>query len=349
MAKTSRIAARWAVIEALKKCKWNVTRAALSSKKSKQFVLRWKQHFLKTKNIYDRTRTGRPGKISASTRSAAVALVAEEQSVPAATAILKEQKLLEPEVHVKTLWRAVSKDMDCKTVQLRPILSAASRANRCRFAQQQHDADRLIAIDSTYFTLGQIQTRRKYWVVKGTRAVAGRPNKSQQLHVYGGITAHGQTNLVFVTGTTGHSKVYHNSKGQLSGVGAVEFREIMENNLVPDAQQIFAAAHVNNYSWLIDNAPAHAAKATKQYFSSNNINYCQTWPANSPDLNPIENVWAWMKQKVYAKHYNSLAELKQAVRDAWTALPISMCKSLMHSLQQRKAICLERDGGYTGY
>jgi len=54
--------------------------------------------------------------------------------------------------------------------------------------------------------------------------------------------------------------------------------------------------------------------------SKKGIDYCKDWPANSPDLNPIENVWAWMKQKVYSKHYSSLAELKRAVLETWSGL-----------------------------
>eukprot|EP00775_Hariotina_reticulata_P003470 gene3470-biopygen5162 len=286
------------------------------------------------------------GKISAIVREAAVTLVAEEQSVPVATAILKQQQqLLDSSIHHKTVLRAVSKMMDCTTVQTRPILNSASRAKRVNFSKQQHEPDRLIAIDSTYFTLGTVQRRRRYWTRKGTSAVAGRPNKSQQLHVYGGITAHGKTQLVFVSGTTGHSKVCYNRKGALSGVGAKENQDILKKKLMPDAKRIEATAGLGSYTWLIDNAPGHSAKVTKLILGCNGIEYCKDWPANSPDLNPIENGWVWMKQKVYSKHYNNLAQLKRAVLATWAALPNSMCRNLMHSLQERKTICLARKGG----
>ena len=347
--KQSRVQARWAVIHALKLHKGNIHTAAHVTRKSVEFVRRWQQHYQKYKNVNDKPRSGRPGKISAIVRQAAVTLVAEEQSVPAATALLKQRQLLGPSIHQKTVLKAVKKVMDCKTVKRRPILNDASRAKRVKFSQQQHDPDRLIAIDSSYFTLGTVQRGRRYWTVKGTPAVAGRPNKSQQLHVYGGISAHGKTELVFVSGTTGHSKVYYNSKGKLSGVGAEEFQDIMEKKLIPDVQQIEAAAGGSSFTWLIDNAPGHSAKTTKQFLSKKGIDYCKDWPANSPDLNPIENVWAWMKQKVYSKHYSSLAELKRAVLETWAALPDSMCSNLMRSLHTRKSICLERNGGHTGY
>lgn len=92
-----------------------------------------------------------------------------------------------------------------------------------------------------------------------------------------------------------------------------------------------------------------AAKSTKQYIRGNGIPVVNGWPPNSPDLNPIENAWAWMKRRVYAQHNNSLEELWEAVQRQWDALPVSTCKALMMSLPTRKARCLERDGGYTGY
>ena len=348
-----RIASRWAVIVALKQLQWDVTAAALHTGKSLSYVRRWKQHYEIYNTVDDRPRTGRPRKISASVRAAAATLVAEEQSVPAAAAILKQQGLLDPGVSVKTVLRAVKKDMHCTTLEQKPILSASSRAKRRAFCQQQHDTNGLIAIDSTYFTLGSYQRGRRYWAMIGTRPTAGRPNRSQQLHVYGGITAYGKTELVFVTGTTGHRHYKYQSgkrKGQeMTGVGAEEFQDVMRAKLVPQAQQLFAAAGVNSHVWLMDNAPAHAAKATQQYLRRSGIKTCKDWPPNSPDLNPIENVWATMKHQVYCKHYNTLAELKAAVRLAWAGLPVSTLKTLMSSLDQRKAMCLQRDGGHAGY
>lgn len=268
MTKASRQQARWAVIHQLNIHKGNIHKAASVTRKSVAFVKRWQQHYKKHKNVNYKPRSGRPRKISAIVREAAVTLVAEEQSVPAATAILKQRQLLDSSIHHRTVLRAVTQVMDCKPVQTRPILNNASRAKRVKFSRQQHDPDTLIAIDSTYFTLGTVQRRRRYWTRKGTSAVAGRPNKSQQLHVYGGITAHGTTKLVFVSGTTGHNKVYYNRKGALSGVGAEEFQDIMKKKLMPDAKQLEAIAGLGSFTWLIDNAPGHSAKTTKQFLSS---------------------------------------------------------------------------------
>lgn len=344
-----RVEARWAVVHALKSVHWDVARAARLTRKPAKFVRHWKQRYVETGTVDDSPRTGRPGKISAAVRAQACTLLAEEQSVPAVTALLKDQQVIDSSISYKTIGRAVAHDMELRPVEQRPILSANSRKKRVKWCKQQHNPNRVMAIDSTYFTLGTVQKRRKYWVMKGQPVIAGRPNHNAQVHVYGGITAYGKTSLRRVTGTTGHPEKYYNSKGQMTGVGAEEFQEVLGQTLVPEAQQIFAAAGVQQWSLLQDNAPAHTAGTTKTFISSHNIPVLAGWPPNSPDLNPIENAWAWCKQRVYSKHHNTLDELWTAVQEAWAALPLPLCENLMASMQRRKQICLQRDGGYTGY
>ncbi|KAL2400280.1 hypothetical protein ABEF93_006854 [Exophiala dermatitidis] len=61
-----------------------------------------------------------------------------------------------------------------------------------------------------------------------------------------------------------------------------------------------------------DNAPAHAAKRTIEELLERRVQLIW-WPANSPDLNPIETVWKWMKdwlQKHYPDPYASYNELR---------------------------------------
>ena len=54
-----------------------------------------------------------------------------------------------------------------------------------------------------------------------------------------------------------------------------------------------------------DGAPCHTAKVVKGFLDNKNIPTIK-WPGNSPDLNPIENVWAYMKDKHMAKWECSL-------------------------------------------
>ncbi len=51
-------------------------------------------------------------------------------------------------------------------------------------------------------------------------------------------------------------------------------------------------------SFQYDNASVHDNRYTNAWLQANGIQYIW-WPAKSPDLNPIENVWSWMKDHIY--------------------------------------------------
>jgi hypothetical protein len=279
----------------------------------------------------------------------------EQQCVAKAAAALKEQGTIAGSISTKTVTRAVKNVLDLAPQQQQPILTSATKQRRVAFSRQQHDSNSIMAIDSTYLTLSSSQRRRKKWVRKGTKPVACKPIKGKQLHVYGGITKYGVTRLIRVTGSTGHPKKYlkyckkAKAMVQHNGLGAVEFQEMLAEELQPQGQQLFSAAGVRDWKLLLDGASAHRAPATVAFMSSEGIRIVADWPPNSPDLNPIENAWAWLKQQLYARQYASLEAMWQAAEAIWASMPLSMCQNLMDSIATRKAICIEREGGHTGY
>jgi hypothetical protein len=56
------------------------------------------------------------------------------------------------------------------------------------------------------------------------------------------------------------------------------------------------------------------------------------WPARSPDLTPIENLWVWIDRKLQEKPINNLGELKQAIHEAWLNVPTDLCLKLIESM-----------------
>ena len=74
-----------------------------------------------------------------------------------------------------------------------------------------------------------------------------------------------------------------------------------------------------------DNAPSHAAKATKSVLKSLGFvnESLMIWPPNSPDLNPIENMWSIVKRHVYGngKQYSSKNELWMSLKQAAASIP----------------------------
>ena len=345
---------RAAVVKALIDCGWSVTTAAKVTGEQPRFVKKWRDHFLLHKNLADKRRPGRKELLSTSQQDTIPVLLAEHQSLSKVRAILVSQHGMPESVSVSTIYRAAKKVMEQVAPVKQPLLTAASRSKRVAFGEQELD-DRtdwttVMAIDSTYFTLHGSSPRRKYWVMKGQKVAMHKPNKSQQLHVYGGISVHGKTPLFYVSGTTGLNTDYKRPDGsKMTGVGAEEFIDMLEKQLVPAAQQIFAAEGVTSWTLLLDKAPAHTPKVTKQYFAAKGIKIITNWPGNSPDLNPIENAWAVTKQDTYSKQHHTLEEQKAAVNQAWQAISITALRNLMLSIPRRLQKMLKLKGGYTGY
>jgi DDE superfamily endonuclease len=73
------------------------------------------------------------------------------------------------------------------------------------------------------------------------------------------------------------------------------------------------------------------------------------WPPQSPDLNPIENLWHIVKQQVFQAKPTSLSDLDQIVQKYWNDISPLMCQRLIASMPRRIAACIAAEGGSTKY
>ena len=80
----------------------------------------------------------------------------------------------------------------------------------------------------------------------------------------------------------------------------------VENNLIPTRDLIFEDD--SEWAFQQDNAPCHKAKTLTAWFEENNIRVLQ-WPARSPDLNPIENLWSVLDRKLTKAPATSLESM----------------------------------------
>ena len=75
------------------------------------------------------------------------------------------------------------------------------------------------------------------------------------------------------------------------------------------------------------------------------------WPACSPDLNVIENVWGILARRVYAnnRQFQSIRELRNAITTFWGEIDMNLLKKLVDSVPNRLCQVINRNGGPTDY
>ena len=99
-----------------------------------------------------------------------------------------------------------------------------------------------------------------------------------------------------------------------------------------------------------DNARVHTARKVMEFFEEENITVLP-WPANSPDLNLIEHVWAYMKRKLDSdpERPEKLEDLWERVQKIWTDLPDDFLQKLYESMPKRLEEVIRHKGGNTRY
>ncbi len=116
-----------------------------------------------------------------------------------------------------------------------------------------------------------------------------------------------------------------------TNVTASIFQYILEHFMLPSADQLFKDA---DFIFQQDLAPAHTAKSTKSWLNDHGVGVLD-WPANSPDLNPIENIWGIVKRKMRNKRPKNADELKATVKETWASIPPQQCHKLITSIPRR--------------
>jgi transposase len=347
----SRINQRHAVIYEWRRCRGVISKVIYRTGWQPRYILKWVKRYRDTTNVKDAPRPGRP-RVLSSRQVASLAKAAEQRdSVPAAAAALKKKGVVPRWVSVKTARRAVKRVLKQQAPQIRPVLTDRTKAKRLRFCKQRHPVKQLVAVDSTILTAGSFGSRHKVWAKKGSTPVIQKYRQGQKLHVYAGLTRYGATKLFRVTGTTGMAPRFTKPGGveKYRGVCAKEFQQVLLQQLVPQAKRILRKKGLRKPIFLLDGAPVHRAADTINFMSAHNIQYLHDWPPNSPDLNPIENVWAWLKRETDAQHPQTEAALWRVAKGEWKRLTASKCSKYMRSFNKRMQSCVQKNGGHTGY
>jgi hypothetical protein len=199
------------------------------------------------------------------------------------------------------------------------------------------DWERVIFSDESRFNLFGSDGLQYCWRKEG-QALDPRYTEKKVKHgggkvmVWGCITAHGVGRLCRVDGQMNSEK----------------YTSILQEGYLGTLEDLHANRH--NFILQSDNDPKHTSKATQAWLKANHIPTLN-WPASSPDMNIIENLWAHLDNRIRAhpRKPSNPMELWNILQEEWKNISPEYVRRLYESLPRRVEEVHNAKGGNTRY
>lgn len=217
----------------------------------------------------------------------------------------------------------------------KPLLTKDQQRDRKCFAKinKNRDWSKVMFVDEKAFHLLPLPNSKNDVTWEDTAEevpIVPRTHVTQKLNVFGGISARGKTNLYIFK---------ENLTGPL-------YKTILQHTLLPKVKELYPR---NNWALYHDNDPKHTSRTVQEYISEE-VPECIETPANSPDLNIIENAWSIMGDEVAKKSPSNLDALKKEIKKAWNkTMTPEYIESLLASMPKRLKDVKKKKGGSTNY
>jgi len=285
-----------------------------------------------SKTIYNRSKPGRPRKLSERMRRL---ITLESKRNPRKTANQIRNSLnLTDNVKVDTVKRVLrNSDLFGRVSCPKPALSKINKKRRldwCKGKREWNDVDwsKIIFSDETKIDLHP-NTRQFVRRPKNKRFEKRYTTEtrkfSQSLMVWGAIRADGRR-AIFKCGNSVDSR---------------EYQRIL-SEAIP---QIYSSRYVLMH----DGATCHTSASTRSYLRENSIRMLENWPPQSPDINIIENLWDLLKTNVRNRLPQTIDDLWQYTQEEFFNIPNDYISNLYHSLPRRVLSIVHKKGGTTKY
>jgi hypothetical protein len=213
----------------------------------------------------------------------------------------------------------------------KPLLTDAHIKKRFEWATKYKGIDwkRIVFTDECSFHMKQVI--RRVWKKRGEKVYVSTVKHPVKVHAWVCFSQNGFGKLILFRRTL-------NSKLMC---------KIYKNGLLSSVKRWFGD-HSSSWKLLEDNDPKHMSKMSKTFKVENGIQSLP-WPSQSPDCNPIENVWALMKLKINKQPPTSLNNFVRRIKNERKNLPAEFAENLVYSMNNRIDLLIERKGDYINY
>ena len=222
---------------------------------------------------------------------------------------------------------------------MKPQLTEATRRKRLDFAKKwmsngKCTLENVIWTDETRVASHPNHRRVSVWTNTGEAQKQVKMHSGGKSKMFwGSFSKHGAGRLVSIEGH----------------VDTAEYIRILDENLIGELQ-IAKELFPGTWRFMQDNAPPHTAKATKDFLRSKDVDTIDL-PPYSPDLNPIENIWHWMKHILETEYpvCQSVNDIEARFHAIWERITPEMCNSYCANYEKRLLAVIAANGGYTKY
>mgnify|MGYP004579369149 CR=1 FL=1 len=220
-----------------------------------------------------------------------------------------------------------------KALRHGPVLSGRHITKRLAFCQIHLDDDwsKTMFTDESRFSTSP-DCPIMQWVKKGDNIYVETEKFPFSIMVWGGIVGDKKSQLIKCP----------------KRLDAESYVDMLETNRVLD----FLRESGDGAVFQQDGAPCHTAKSTRRWFSNKNVTLLDKWPANSPDLSPIEQIWGIAKRFIIQRFgmRTPLAndQLEDAIFEAYQHIEPRTIAILTMSVKYRVRLCFARNGGFVG-
>ena len=357
---------RWQIVSTWKQCK-SIAETARQLDISRNLVSRWVSRYTSSGGVQNLSKPGRKPVMSAAAAEKALSMLLDKANsgAQAVATQLHHQGLTPVKCHKTTVIRtskklALKKGQPIQAFTGKPAkrLTLDTKSKRLSFSNVNKSRawGNVMFTDRKKFLFSYpgAKVQRVEWGYKGSSRQATMVNHPQVVNLYAGITRYGVTACSVVAGTSKHKSTYFNKQGKVSrNITSSEYKEVLTTTLLPEGRRLFSGAGISNWVLQQDNDPTHkvAAAVIHDWKSKHqgSVALLGNWPPNSPDLNPIENVWSYVQARVNSLGCKTFEEFKQAVLQELQNVPRGMLGNLIKSMGSRMASVISTDGDKTKY